>query len=128
MAQNNITHTLEQRDDNGGTLARRQFTISESDPDAGEFRAGVLTTTAEATITLPFATIRQVLVRNTHATATLLVKWTPNGGAEATVMTLGPGGTVTYWDDSAVATGLGITSLKLTASIANTTYELFIGG
>lgn len=128
MAQNNISVTLQQLDDDGEHLARRVFSVSETDPSAGEFRSGILTTTAQTTITLPFATIRQLLVRNTHATAKLTVVLTPNGGAEATVNQVGPSGCVVIWDPTAVASGIGITSLKLTSDTANGTYELFVGG
>lgn len=128
MAQNNLTLILEQKDSNGQFLARRQFTISETDPDAGEFRSGILIDTNQATITLPFAQCRQILFRNTHTSAKITVVWTPQGGAEATINKVGPGGGIALWDDTAATTGIGISSLKLTSDVANATYELFVGG
>lgn len=127
MSQNNLTFELKQIDSSEGILARRVFTVSETAPTVGEFRSGILTDTSQTTISLPYTTIRQLLLKNTHATATITVVWTPNGGAEATINKLGPGAALALWDDTTTATGIGITSLKLTASAASTTYELFLG-
>jgi hypothetical protein len=128
MAQNNITVTLKQLDTSDQLLARRDYTASDTAPTVGEFRAGYLTDTSQATISLPFTTIRQLLFKNTHATAKITVVFTPNGGAEATINKVGPGGTLILWDGTAAVTGLGITSLKLTSDTAGGTYELFLGG
>lgn len=128
MAQNNISVTLQQLDSNGEHLARRVFSVSEDSPLVGAFRVGVLPDTNQATISLPCTYVQQLLFRNTHATAKVTVVWTPSGGAEATVNKVGPNGVIILWDPTAQATGIGITSLKLTADTVNTTYELFLGG
>jgi len=90
-------------------------------------QVNILPTTGETTIALPTPTVLQLYLRNTHATATITVKWTPQGGAEATIHIVRPGGVLVFWQPSTSAT-TGITGLKLTASVANTTYELFLGG
>ena len=126
--QNTLSFTLVQLDSLGNTMARRAFAVTDDVATVGEFRSGTLITTAEATIGLPILQPRQIMLRNTHSTAKILVKWTPFGGAEATVTTLGPGAAIALWDPTAAGTAIGISSLKLTADTANTTYEMFLGG
>lgn len=130
MAKNVLTVELQQLDDNGAVLARTKFDVAETDPDAFEFRSGILTDTNEATISFVgvVAQVRQVLFKNTHASAKITVKWTPYGGAEATINKVGPGGCLVLWDDTAAATGIGISGMKLTSDVANATFLLGIGG
>lgn len=126
--QNTLIFELKQLDSSSNTMARRTFTVTDSAASAGEFRSGILLDTNQTTINLPYATIRQLLIRNTHATGKITVVFTPNGGAESTINKLGPGGTMALWDSTTAATTIGITSLKFTADTANTTFELFAGG
>jgi|SRR3990167_548702 len=130
MAKNVLTVELQQQDDNGAVLARTKFDITETDPDSGEWRSGFLLTTAETTISFAgvSAQARQILLRNTHATAKITVKWTPYGGAEATIGVIGPGGFMGWWDDTAAAASIGISGMKLTSDTASTTFLLFLGG
>lgn len=126
--QNNVSIVLQQLDTNGQVTVRRVFLVSDTAPTVGEFRSGTLIDTNQATISLPITQPRQVLFKNTHATAKVTVVWTPFGGAEATINKIGPGGAILLWDATAAGTGIGVSSLKLTSDTANATYELFIGG
>ena len=128
MAQNNLTLSYQILDNNGESIARRQLSVSDSAPTVGEAQRGYLVDTSEATISLPYSSIRQLIIFNTHPTAKITVKWTPNGGAQATVGIIGPGDVVGFWLKSALVTGLGITSLKLTSDTAGATYEITFGG
>jgi hypothetical protein len=128
MAQNNLTLSYQILDNNGDSIARRQISVSDTSPTVGEAQRGYLVDTNEATISLPFTSIRQLLIFNTHATAKITVKWTPNGGAQATVGIVGPGDAIGFWLKSALVTGLGITSLKLTSDTSGATYEITFGG
>lgn len=127
---NNLTYTLQQLDADSNILARKQVTVSDDAATVGEWRSGYLLTTAQATISLAglIAQIRQIYLRNTHATGKITVVWTPYGGAEVTVTTLGPGASIALWDPTPAATGIGISSLKLTTDVAATTFELYVGG
>lgn len=127
MAQNNLSLTLQQLDANGVTLTRRVETFSDTAPTVGEFRVGLLTDTNEATISLPTAQIRQVLLKNTHTSGKITVKWTPNGGAKVTILIVGPGDGIAFWHQATGAT-YGLSLLTLTTDVSNTTYELFLGG
>lgn len=127
-AKHVLTFTLQQLDEDGETLARRQFSVEDDDITAGELRAGYLIDTSQATISVPVTQPRQLLLRNTSASQKITVVWTPYGGAEVTINKLGPGGTIALWDPTAAATGIGVSSLKLTGDVAGATYELFIGG
>jgi hypothetical protein len=106
----------------------RTATISDSTPTAGETRNGTLIDTNEATISLPVTTVRQVFVKNTHATADITVAWTPSGASKISVIKLGPGDGIILWGKNAAASLRGITQLSLTASTAGATYDLMIGG
>lgn len=126
--QNNLSITLQELDVNGQVTTRRVFTVSDTAAVVGEFRSGVLVDTNQVTITVPTTQPRQILFKNTHASAKITVVWTPYGGAEATINKVGPGGIIALWDATAAATGIGVSSLKLTSDTNNATYELFIGG
>jgi hypothetical protein len=128
MAKHVFTFTLQQLDDSDNILARRTHTTTESAPSAGQFLQGKAPDTAQHAITLPTTQIRQLVFFNTHATAKFSVVFTPFGGAEATINTVGPGGMLVLFDATAAATGIGISSLKLTSDVTSGTYELFIGG
>lgn len=129
MAQNNIVYTFTQLDALGATLVRRQYSLSDTTPTVGDYRGfGVLPTAAlEVVVTLPITQCRQVVVKNTHATAKITVKWTPTTGAEVTVAILGPGDAIGLWSQAA-GTTYGISTLKLTGDTTATTFELFLGG
>lgn len=128
MAKHVLNFTLQQLDDNGQVLARRSYVVAEEDPTAGEFVQGYAVDTNQATVSLPYTQIRQLVFFNTHATAKFTVVFTPYGGAEATINKVGPGGAVVLFDATAAATGIGISSLKLTSDTVGGTYEAFIGG
>lgn len=128
MAENTLSLSVQQFDDLDNTLARRVATVTDSSPSAGDFRGkGILTTTSITAIGLPIAQTRQVYVRNTHASAKITVTWTPNGGASATVAVIGPGDAIALWSQT-TGSSYGISALSLTADIANTTYEIYLGG
>lgn len=127
MAENTLTLTVQQFDDLDNTLARDVTTITDSAPDAGEYRRGILTTTSITAIGLPIAQVRQVRIVNTHASAKITVTWTPNGGASATIAVIGPGDGIALWSRT-TGSSYGISALSLTADIANTTYSMFLGG
>lgn len=130
MAKNILTVTVQQLDDNGEVMARRTFSTTETDADAGDWRNGYLPDTSATSISFTgiITTARQVLFRNPHATAKITVEWTPNGGSISTINKVGPGGTLILWDDTTAATTIGITALRLTSDTAGVNYELFIGG
>lgn len=82
--------------------------------------------TSPSTVTLLTNPSTFLYIKNTHATQTLTVTWTPNGGASNPVLTLQPGAFICFGE---VANGFsGITGLSLTGSGAGTTFEYIIGG
>jgi len=125
--QNILTTSLQQLDSVGQTMSRRVSTFTDTTPVAGDFRSAVLIDTSELTVTLPTAQVRQCFFRNTHASAKITTKWTPNGGVSATILIVGPGDGVMFWHQAAGST-YGFSQLKITSDTANATYELFLGG
>src|SRR6516164_3053089 len=81
--------------------------------------------TGATSITLPIAAVQTVYIRNTHASQTLTVTWTPNGGASAVVCTLQPNSWILLSESNTTS---GITALSLQASAANTPVEYILAG
>ena len=81
--------------------------------------------TGATAVTLPVASVHLLYIKNTHATQTLQVTWTPANGASAVILTLRPGSAILFVEAS---TGQGITALSLLGSGASTTCELVLAG
>jgi carbohydrate-binding DOMON domain-containing protein len=75
-------------------------------------------------ITLPGSPVKIAYIQNNHATQTLTVTWTPNGGASAVIVTLQPGEFIVLGGQTG-ASG-GITALSLQGSGASTTAKLIL--
>jgi hypothetical protein len=82
--------------------------------------------TSPTAVTLPISPATFVYIKCTHATQTLTVAWTPNGGASNTVVVLQPGSYIVFGE--AVQATSGITAISVTGSGAGTTIEYIIGG
>ena len=129
--QNNLTITLQQLDGTNTVMARRTETFSYPVPlvGMGEWRVGNLVDTAAKSISLVGLVPQplQLICKHTGTTGTITVIWTPTGGASATILVLNPLDMIAFWQIT-TAVGAGISALSLTASVANTPFELFIGG
>lgn len=76
-------------------------------------------------VALPVSPAVGIYIKNTHATQTLTVTWTPNGGVSAVVITLQPG---EYLVKGGANLTSGITALSLQGSGAGTTAEYILAG
>ena len=76
-------------------------------------------------IALPVSPTQLVYLQNLHASQTITVTWTPNGGSSNVVGTLEPGGILLLFE---AATGAGITALSVTASGASTPLLYILAG
>lgn len=81
--------------------------------------------TSPTAIGLPVSPTNFIYIKNLHATQTLTVTWTPNGGSSNPVLTLQPGSAIIVSENNLVS---GITALTLTGSGAATTYEYILAG
>jgi len=81
--------------------------------------------TSPTSITLPVSPVQFLYVKNLHASNTLTVTWTPNGGSSAVILVLQPGSSIQFEE---VASGSGITALTLTGSASSTTCEFLLCG
>lgn len=94
---------------------------------------GTVSTVAEAisvstspvVIALPISPVQVLYIRNTHATQTLTVTWTPTGGASNPVITLQPNGYILFGEPNVTS---GISALTVTGSAINTTLEYILVG
>ena len=86
---------------------------------------GVLIPNSPTSVVLPIATVNFAYIKNNHASNTLTVTWTPNGGASNVVVTLEPGSAIIL---SEATTGAGITALSLQASGSSTPVEYILVG
>jgi len=82
-------------------------------------------TNSATTITLPVSPVQFLYLKNTHASQTLAVTWTPNGGSANPVITLQPGSAIILAE---AASGAGITQLQVSGSAASTTIEYILEG
>lgn len=126
-SQNNLSLLLNQQDSDGVNILNRTVGAVSYDGIVGEFHNGLLTGTGQVTLDLPTANVLQFYFRNTHATAVITVVATVQGGSTQTVTKVQPGGLLVNWCESTSATA-GFTEIKVTSSVANATFEMFLGG
>jgi hypothetical protein len=126
-SQNNLSLVVNQQDSNGVNIVNRLIGAISYDGVAGEFHDGILTDTNQHTLDLPTANVLQFYFKNTHATGVITLVGTVQGGASQTIAKIQPGGVFCNWCASTSATA-GYTELKVTASVANSTFEMFLGG
>lgn len=77
-------------------------------------------------ITLAVSPTQFIYLKNTHATQTIAVTWTPQGGVSAIVNTLRPGDWMIM--STSAGSGSGFSALSLNASGAATTCEYILFG
>ncbi len=126
-SQNNVSLVLNQQDVNGTNILNRLIGAISYAGIVGMFSDGLLTVTTAVVQTLPTATVLNYLLHNTHATATITITATPQGGSSAVVAVVPQGGVFLNWCP-VTNTSAGYTAISLTASVANATFEQFIGG
>lgn len=85
----------------------------------------ITVSTSPVSISLPISPTQVVYIRNTHATQTLLVTWTPTGGASNPVVTLQPNGYILFGEPNVTS---GITALSVTGSAPGTSLEYILVG
>ena len=81
--------------------------------------------TSPTTIALPISPTQVVYLQNQHATQTITVTWTPNGGSSAVVGTLQPSGALMLVETNLTS---GITALSVQASGASTPLLYILAG
>lgn len=125
-SQNNLSLTLQQLDLSGVPILNRALPKFSYDGVTGVFTNGILLDTSAHSQTLPSTQVLQFYFKNTHATAIITITWTPTTGSTATVIRVGPGGTLAFWSTTSTST-VGISALSLTSNTINATYEMFLG-
>jgi hypothetical protein len=122
-----ITGSIKATDSVSGTIALSKVLTALITPGTTFSEAsGGTVGTSPTSITLPTSPTTFVYIKCTHATQTLTVTWTPNGGASNIVVTLQPGSWIGFGE--AVLGLSGITALSIVGSGAGTTYEYVLGG
>lgn len=130
---NKITHTLTQTDSVNTDIISRLIGPVTFSGSVGQFAVSSVPSSSVAqTVTLPTTSVYQFYLKNMMASSTsqsrtLTVTLTPQGGSSAVVQTLGPGSVMTMWHAASSST-YGFTALSLSASEANISYEIFLGG
>jgi len=122
-----INGNIQLTDSVSGTIALKKLlaALSMTGTEFTEAQSVSLASGSNA-ITVPLSPVLFCYVKNLHATNTIQVIWTPNGGASATILTLQPGGSIMFCEPTTGSTG--ITALNLTASGAATTCEYVLAG
>lgn len=81
--------------------------------------------TGSTSIALPISPTQFIYIKNTHATQTLLITWTPTGGSSVAGPVLQPGAAIILIESNVTS---GITALALTGSGAGTICEYILAG
>ena len=122
-----LTGSIKATDSVAGTIALSKVLTALSTPATNFSEAsGATVGVAPTALTLPVSPTTFVYIKNTHATQTLQVTWTPNGGASNIVVTLQPGSFIAFGE--AVLGLSGITALTVVGSGASTSYEFVLAG
>lgn len=86
---------------------------------------GSVVGTSPVSLTMPNGAAQVVYIANTHATQTIAINWTPNGGSTAVGPVLQPGACVILIEPNATS---GFTAISVTGSGAGTSYEYILVG
>jgi len=122
-----ITGSIKATDSVAGTIALSKVLTALTTPATVFTEAsGATVGTSPTAIILPVSPTTFVYIKNTHATQTLSVTWTPNGGASNPAVVLQPGSFIAFGE--AVQATSGITALQVTGSGASTSYEFVLAG
>jgi hypothetical protein len=128
---NNVTLTIIQYDGSGvnllGSSSGNGRTVGPLSlaGTAGQYTQALNVGVGSTVLSLPVSPTVNVYIKNLHATQTVTITATPNGGGGAIIGTLGPGELFLWWG---IAQARGFTAISLTASGANTPVEMFLGG
>jgi hypothetical protein len=90
-----------------------------------DYAQGLSLTTSPTALALPVSPTQFFYMKNLSAANTVIVTWTPNGGASNVVLTLQPGSTIIYVETNITS---GITALSVTASASPTLIEYILLG
>ena len=122
-----LSGSIKASDSVSGTISLSKVLTSLITPGTTFSEAQSLSIPASPTsITLPISPTTFVYIKNLHATQTLTVTWTPNGGASNVVVTLQPGSFIAFGE--AVLGLSGITALSVQGSGAATLIEYVLAG
>ena len=122
-----LSGSIKATDSVSGTIALSKVLTALVTPGTVFSEAsGATVGTSPTALTIPVSPVTFLYIKNTHATQTLTVTWTPNGGASNAVITLQPGSFIAFGES---VLGLsGITALTVVGSGASTSYEFVFGG
>lgn len=129
-ATNTFAATITSQDSNNNVPLNRGLGNPVLAGSIGQFAQAALTGNAgvDTVVNFPpgYATIYNLYIKNNAAPggATITVKWTPTGNANATIIILQPGSFIAVWE---VAAAGGITALTVAGSTNATPYEIFMG-
>lgn len=122
--QNILTLIVTTNDQNNVQVANRAFGPLTFNGNTGVLEVGLsLLVTGDNVITLPAAVVYNLIVKNTDPSASITVKWTPNAGAAATIVTLGPSALIALFN---VSLTNGLTTLTINGPMG-TKVDLFLG-
>ena len=127
-SMNNLSLIINQQDSSGVNIINRSVGAISFAGVAGEFDKRTLAADTNIhALDLPVAVVLQFYLKNTHATANILLTMTVQGGASLVSARVPAGGVFVYWAPVTAAT-VGYTAISYTSDIASATAEMFIGG
>lgn len=123
---NNLTLVVNRQDSNGVNVENRTIGSVTFNGVCGEYDIRQAPDTSSHSLDLPTTEVNNFIFLNTHASATITLTGTINGGSSQTIAKVGPGGVcVPVW---ATAAGKGFTALSYQSDTIGATFEMFLGG
>lgn len=121
---NILTLTITSNDQNNSQVISRAFGPLTFIGNTGVLEVALsLLTTGDNVITLPAATIYNLIIKNTDPVNSITVKWTPHAGAAVTLATLSPNSIIAIFN---LTLANGIDGLVINGTVG-TKVDLFLG-
>src|SRR5579859_3593373 len=95
-SQNNLSLVIQQQDINGTNILNRLVGAIAYAGIVGQFTDGQVGT-VQTTLVLPTTNLLQFYFKNTSSAANITIVATPQGGASATIVDVGPGDVFVNW-------------------------------
>lgn len=123
--QSNFSGSIQLTDPNTGTVQLYKALAALFTGTISTVAESLSVGTSPTSIGLPISPTQVIYIKNLHATNTLTVTWTPQGGASNVVITLQPGGLILLNEPNVTS---GISALSLTASGVSTPVDYVLVG
>lgn len=113
-------------DNQSGSVTQQIPALTAFVGSVAEYYPSIVAASSGGTsVTLPISPVQFVYLKNLSTTIAVAVTWTKNGGSSQAILTLDPGGFISFCENS---TSNGITALTLTAASSTVPVQMVLAG